>query len=100
MLVIKNAAGAGDVDEDLAPDLQAECCKCGTVTEIVIWECSCEADMAKLPPFEHVRVFVAFDSVEAASKALEAMNGRFFGGRQLQVSFFNEELFRAKKLAP
>lgn len=99
MLLIRNAAGAGDVDEELGPDLQAECCKCGSVLNVLIWECS-EEEMAKLAPSEQVRVFVEFESVDAATKALEAMEGRFFAGRQLQVSFFNEENYKEKRLAP
>jgi hypothetical protein len=99
VLLIKNAAGAGDVDEDLAPDLQAECCKCGNVLEVLIWECS-EEELGSVPATEQVRVFVSFDTVDAATRALESMNGRFFGGRQLEVTFFNEESFKEKRLKP
>jgi poly(U)-binding-splicing factor PUF60 len=99
VLVIKNAAGAGDVDEELGPELKTECCKCGNVNDVVIWECS-EDEMKTLPTFEHVRVFVLFDTIEEATLALEALNERFFAGRKLQVTFFKEEAFKEKRFAP
>jgi len=52
------------------------------------------------PEEERVRTFVAFERQESAVKAYVAMNGRFFGGRQVQASFFDEEKFARKDLAP
>lgn len=52
------------------------------------------------PEEERVRTFVAFDRQESAVKTYVAMNGRFFGGRQVQASFFDEDRFARKDLAP
>lgn len=52
------------------------------------------------PEEERVRTFVAFERQESAVKAYVAMNGRFFGGRQVQASFFDEDRFARRDLAP
>ncbi len=52
------------------------------------------------PEEERVRTFVAFDRQESAVKTYVAMNGRYFGGRQVQASFFDEDRFARKDLAP
>jgi hypothetical protein len=41
-----------------------------------------------------------FDRVEAAMKALVDMEGRFFGGRVVRASFFDEDKFDRNEYAP
>ena len=47
-----------------------------------------------------VRIFVEFDREEAAMKATIDLGGRFFGGRTVQATFFNEGRFQRRELAP
>ena len=47
-----------------------------------------------------MRIFVAFERQESAVKAYVAMNGRFFGGRRVQASFFDEDRFTRHDLGP
>jgi splicing factor 45 len=47
-----------------------------------------------------VRIFVAFKRQESASKAKADLDGRFFGGRTVTATFYDEESFAAGKLAP
>jgi splicing factor 45 len=51
-------------------------------------------------PEQAVRIFVEFDREEAATKAAIDLGGRFFGGRTVQASFFDEGRFQRRELAP
>jgi splicing factor 45 len=44
--------------------------------------------------------FGQFEDVESASKALEDLQGRFFGGRSVRVAYFDEGRFERLELAP
>lgn len=50
------------------------------------------------PPEEAVRIFVQFTKPDSAMKALLEMDGRFFGGRVVRVSFYDEARFEANDL--
>jgi RNA-binding protein 39 len=39
-------------------------------------------------------VYLEFDTVRSADAAIKGLNGRFFGGRQLQASFISETIFK------
>lgn len=40
-------------------------------------------------------MYIEFELVTRAENAIKGLNGRFFGGRQLQASFISEALFKA-----
>ena len=46
-----------------------------------------------VPEHEAVRIFLEFKRIESAIKALVDLNGRFFGGREVQASFYDVEKF-------
>ena len=52
------------------------------------------------PAEEAVRVFAKFTAEGGATKAALALQGRFFGGRELRAAFFDEGRFDAQDLAP
>lgn len=54
--------GPGEVDDDLEPETAEECAKYGKVTMCMIYE------LPEAPDDEVIRIFVEFDSEEAASK--------------------------------
>jgi hypothetical protein len=99
VLLIRNVCGAGDVDEDLKPDLLSECGAFGAVADVVVWEAP-EEQLGQLAAPDHVRVFVHFAEREVAEKAKTALHGRFFGGRQLDVLFFSSDAFKAQRYTP
>lgn len=47
-----------------------------------------------------VRIFVEMERVEAATKAIVAMHGRFFDKRMISASFFDYDRFQRMELAP
>lgn len=96
VLCLRNMVGPGEVDEELEDEVGTELTKYGNVTEVLIFEVT----TAGYPPEEAVRIFVQFDIVDSATRALMDLNGRFFGGRQIRVAYFDEGRFGRQELAP
>ncbi|XP_045622288.1 splicing factor 45 isoform X2 [Procambarus clarkii] len=91
--LLRNMVGPGEVDDELEPEVREECNgKYGAVVQVVIFE------IPRAVPEEAVRIFVEFQRVESAIKAVIDLNGRFFGGRQVKAGFYDHEDFKAFKL--
>ncbi|CAI5747038.1 unnamed protein product [Peronospora destructor] len=73
-LCLVNLVNRGEVDDEVEDEVRGECGKFGIVKKVVIHELA-----------DHVRVFVVFENAAGASKAKQALHGRFFGGNQVQV---------------
>lgn len=97
VVLLKNMVGPGDVDEMLADECKQECSKYGPVNDCVIFEITSDPEC---PAEERVRTFVNFEKQESAVKAYREMNGRFFGGRQIAASFYDEVKFQKRDLGP
>ncbi|KAL7423463.1 Phosphatidylinositol-3-phosphatase SAC1 [Cryptotrichosporon argae] len=71
-------------DLDLAEDVKGECeRKYGKV------------DRIKVDKMSAGEVYIEFSSLDGSDRALKGLNGRFFGGRQLTVTYISEALFKA-----
>merc|ERR1712025_564513 len=93
VVLMKNMVGPGEVDEELEPEVKEECeQKYGEVLKVKIVEVNNVRDE------ETVRIFLEFKRVESAIKALVDLNGRFFGGREVQASFYSVEDFHNDRL--
>lgn len=88
--------GPGEVDDELEEEVAGECTKYGAITRVLIFEIT----EAGYPPPEAVRIFIQFDRPEAATKAAVDLDGRFFGGRTLKATFFDEDRFQRNELGP
>ncbi|KKA30764.1 hypothetical protein TD95_002609 [Thielaviopsis punctulata] len=75
--------------EDICEDVQEECSKFGTVLDIKIPRPSSGAKQAAGVG----KIFVKFETTEAANKALRALAGRKFSDRTVITTFFPEENF-------
>ena len=84
------------MDDSLDDEIGQECSKYGEISRITIFEVI-EPDYN---PEEAVRIFVEFQRMESATKALIDLDGRFFGGRTVKAIFFSEERFESQDLAP
>ncbi|KAK3104085.1 hypothetical protein FSP39_024317 [Pinctada imbricata] len=93
VILLRNMVGPGEVDEDLEPETAEECTKYGKVIKCVIFE------IPGGDPEEAVRIFVEFERVDSAIKAIIDLNGRFFGGRVVKACFYNLDKFRRLDLA-
>eukprot|EP01038_Epipyxis_sp_PR26KG_P005747 gene5747-7936_t len=96
VLLLKNMVSADEVDDMLADETTSECAKYGPVSLCLVYEVL----DPNCPEEEKVRFFVQFESQGSAVKAYRDMNGRFFGGRQISASFYDEEAFKRRELAP
>ncbi|XP_051544498.1 splicing factor 45 [Myxocyprinus asiaticus] len=92
VVLLRNMVGRGEVDEDLEAETKEECEKYGKVVKCVIFEISGVSDE------EAVRIFLEFERVESAIKAVVDLNGRYFGGRVVKACFYNLDRFRVLNL--
>ncbi|KAI8995686.1 splicing factor CC1-like protein [Trametes punicea] len=75
-----------DWDKDLADDVKGECeAKYGPVQAI------------KVEKESQGEIYVQFESVDAAKKAIEGLNGRWFGGRQISAAFISDAIMQAHR---
>ncbi|KAF5738352.1 DNA-damage-repair/toleration protein [Tripterygium wilfordii] len=96
VLMLRNMVGPGEVDDELEEEVGSECGKYGTVTRVLIFEIT----EPNFPSHEAVRIFVQFERSEETTKALVDLDGRYFGGRVVRASFYDEERFGKNELAP
>eukprot|EP00898_Chlorokybus_atmophyticus_P008423 jgi/Chlat1/8582/Chrsp82S07968 len=96
VLLLRNMVGPGEVDDDLEGEVAEECTKYGTVVRVLIFEVT----DPNYPATEAVRIYVKFSRAEEATKALVDLDGRFFGGRVVKATFYEEDKFDAVQLAP
>ena len=97
IITMKHAQiGPGEVDDELEDEVASECSKYGTVLRVLIFEIT----QANFPVDEAVRIFVLFERTEESTKAVIDLEGRFFGGRVVRATFFDEERFERNELAP
>jgi len=93
VVLMKNMVGPGEVDDELEPEVKEECeQKYGEIVKVKILE------VPDVQDEETVRIFLEFKRVESAIKALVDLNGRFFGGREVQASFYKVESFHSDQL--
>ncbi|XP_062374494.1 splicing factor 45 isoform X2 [Sardina pilchardus] len=92
VVILRNMVGRGEVDDDLEAETKEECEKYGKVTKCVIFE------IAQVTDDEAVRIFLEFERVESAIKAVVDLNGRYFGGRVVKACFYNLDKFRVLDL--
>ncbi|KAH9065714.1 hypothetical protein EDB87DRAFT_1672381 [Lactarius vividus] len=73
-----------DWDKELADDVKGECeGKYGSVERI------------KVEKESQGEIYVKFSDVDAARKAVQGLNGRWFGGRQVSAAFISDAIMQA-----
>jgi len=92
VVLLNNLVGAGEVDEDLEEETAEEAGKYGKLKRCVVKE------IPGAPDIEAVRIFLEYERVEDATKAMIDMNGRYFGGRVVRARFYEEKRFEAGDL--
>lgn len=96
VIILTNVVGPGEVDETLDDEIGTECSKHGQVSSVLIFEVTDPS----YPPEGAVRIFVEFEEQEAATKAMEELDGRFFGGRAVRAEYYDQKRFDDNDLAP
>ncbi|CAD6569039.1 MAG: hypothetical protein CYPHOPRED_003032 [Cyphobasidiales sp. Tagirdzhanova-0007] len=75
-----------DWDTELRDDVKSECeTKYGKVLEIYV-----EKDSAG-------EIYLKFDSIDSATKAVNGLNGRFFGGAQISAAYISDAMLEAHR---
>jgi len=82
VLLLENLVAAGEADGELAEEVREECSQFGDVNKVTVYEGRKD---------QGVRVFVRFEAEESGGRAAEALNGRWFGGRQVRAFTYSED---------
>nr|ALD19903.1 poly-U-binding factor 60kDa [Stichopus monotuberculatus]ALD19904.1 poly-U-binding factor 60kDa [Stichopus monotuberculatus] len=90
VIVLRNMVGVEDLDDELEGEVTEECGRYGIVNRVVIYqERQGEEEDAEII----VKIFVEFNSPDEATKASDALNGRWFGGRMVKATPYDQEKF-------
>jgi len=96
VLLLRNMVGPDEVDEDLQSEIETECTNYGKVEQVIIYnERQDEGEDAEVI----VKIFVEFEKFEQVKKAREALHGRFFSGRKVNATLYDQELFDQQDLS-
>lgn len=82
---------------DIRDDLREECSKFGEVKKVLIFDVSacqyqlkhCSLSLSSLQRHVDGVASVAFKEFESAEAAIGVMNGRYYAGKQLEVSLWD-----------
>ncbi|KAK6635686.1 hypothetical protein RUM44_000940 [Polyplax serrata] len=90
VIMLRNMVEPQEVDETLQEEIQDECSKYGAVERVIIYnEKQSDNDDSDII----VKIFVEFARTNEAESARDALNGRYFGGRLVKCSLYDQVLF-------
>ncbi|KNE64109.1 hypothetical protein AMAG_09171 [Allomyces macrogynus ATCC 38327] len=95
VILLTNMVGPGEVDDELELETKEECSQFGPVVKCVVHELKSRPGLPPPPAQDAVRIFVQFHRADAVHRAVKALHGRFFGGRQVSATEYPEEWFLA-----
>merc|ERR1712216_1070414 len=82
----------GDEYDEIVEDIKEECAKHGAVEKVSVPRPKADGS----EPEDIGKAFVKFATVEAATKALDALSGRTFDGKKVVVKYIDEDSFNMK----
>jgi len=91
VLVLMNMAAIGHVDADLEAEAASECQKYGRVLA-----CDLREQPTVTSEEEAVQIFVKYQDRHAAQRAADNLDGRFFGGRTIRATFYDERTYEVE----
>ncbi|KNE72077.1 hypothetical protein AMAG_16014 [Allomyces macrogynus ATCC 38327] len=95
VILLTNMVSPGEVDDELELETKGECSQFGPVVKCVVHELKSRPGLPLPAAQDAVRIFVQFHRADAAHRAVKALHGRFFGGRQVSATEYPEEWFSA-----
>ncbi|VDK65230.1 unnamed protein product [Onchocerca ochengi] len=84
VIVLRNMITIEECDDELEGEIRDECNKYGKVQEVVI---------AQDPASGSVKIFVRFDNPQEADTARQALDKRYFAGREISAQNYDQILF-------
>uniref|UniRef100_F6UF46 RRM domain-containing protein n=1 Tax=Ciona intestinalis TaxID=7719 RepID=F6UF46_CIOIN len=95
VMVLHNMVDVEEIDDDLESEVTEECGKFGSVSRVVIYqEKQSEAEDAPVT----VKIYVEFTDSVFCKKAVESLNGRWFGGRKIEAIIYPQHKFNHNDL--
>ena len=96
VMMLRNMVDVEDVDEELESEVTEECGRYGAVDRVVIYqERQGEEEYAPVV----VKIFVQFCDIDSCTRAVEALNGRWFGGNKISASLYPQSKFSSNDLS-
>ncbi|ODQ52919.1 hypothetical protein SAICODRAFT_71345 [Saitoella complicata NRRL Y-17804] len=90
VVLMNMVGGRGEVDDELGQEIGEECEKSyGKVERCFVYSNSSNA----VPDGEAVRVFVKFTAELSGLRAVNALDGRLFAGREVRARFYDQMAF-------
>ncbi|VDK53104.1 unnamed protein product [Anisakis simplex] len=84
VIVLKNMVTIEECDDELEGEIRDECMKYGKVQEVII---------AQDPVNKTVKIFVRFDDIQEAEVARQALDKRYFAGKEISAQSYDQILF-------
>uniref|UniRef100_A0A914ZQ49 RRM domain-containing protein n=3 Tax=Parascaris TaxID=6254 RepID=A0A914ZQ49_PARUN len=84
VIVLKNMVTIEECDDELEGEIRDECTKYGQVEEVVI---------AQDPTNGSVKIFVRFGDIQEAEVARQALDKRYFAGKEISAQSYDQILF-------
>ena len=94
VILLNNFENKGGDNAKLEKEIKEECEKFGAVRKCVVLSCY-DAGESKT---EDVKVLVHFERQDGAIKAVRELHFRFFDGRRITATFYDEEVFSKEVL--
>lgn len=96
VMVLRNMVGPDNIDDDLEAEVTEECGKFGQVKRVIIYqERQGDEDDADVI----VKIFVKFSEVVEMTRAIQALDQRWFGGRKVSAEAYDQERFESSDLS-
>lgn len=96
VVVLRNMVGPEEIDEELEEEVTTECEGFGLVDRVIIYqEKQGEEEDAEVI----IKIFVEFVETGSTEKAINALNGRYFGGRIVKAELYDQSSFDANDLS-
>ncbi|XP_055384665.1 poly(U)-binding-splicing factor half pint isoform X4 [Condylostylus longicornis] len=92
-IILRNMVGPEDVDETLQEEIQEECAKFGEVVRVIIYKEKQTENDDDDDADVIVKIFVEFSTATEATRAKDALHGRYFGGRRVVSQLYDQALF-------
>jgi len=91
IICLRNVVGSpAEVDDDLPGEMADECNNYGVVERVLIHHV-----MPPPNPVDAIRIFIVFTGLAGAWRCAKELDGRFFAGREVRATYFDEKRFQS-----
>ncbi|XP_051944810.1 poly(U)-binding-splicing factor PUF60a [Hippocampus zosterae] len=96
VMVLRNMVGLDDIDDHLEGEVTEECGKFGQVKRVVIYQ---ERQGEDADADVIIKIFVEFNHTAEMTRAVRALDRRWFGGRKVSAEAYEQERFENNDLS-